>query len=472
MKINWTKEVEQRKEELLKDLNELLSIDSVRDIEHRTTEYPLGSGPALALQKVLSFGERDGFEVKNVDNLAGHIDYGNSEAEMLGILGHVDVVPTGEGWETDPFEPVIKEGKLFARGASDDKGPSIAAYYAMKIIKELQLPITKKIRFIIGTDEESEWVGIHRYMEVEEMPKMGFSPDADFPIINGEKGILSYELVFDNVEATQGELFLESFVSGLRANMVPSEATAVVTVKNQEMINRLSNDFNNYLLEHGVKGHFEGSERSATFTMYGKAVHAQEPSLGVNAATYLGDFLHRYSFDATASNYLSVIAKNLHLDFNGRSLNVYLEDEVMGKVTTSGNIYQYSAHQDKKIVINIRHPKGITKDDILAEISQLLTPLNVTVGIIGDIKLPHYVSGEDPFIQTLLSVYEEHTGEKGYERTIGGGTYGRILEKGCAYGALFPGRENVMHQPNEYMYVEDILKATAIYADAIYRLAR
>lgn len=471
MKINWTEEVALRKEELLKDLNELLSINSVRDIEHQTKEYPLGPGPALALQKVLAFGERDGFEVKNIDNLAGHIDYGHSE-EMLGILGHVDVVPPGDGWHTDPFKPVIKDGKLFARGSSDDKGPSIAAYYAMKIIKELKLPISKKIRFILGTDEESEWVGIHRYMEVEEMPKIGFSPDADFPIINGEKGIISYELVFDKAETVQGDLILKSFVSGLRANMVPSDATAVVAAKNQEMINRLSNDFNNYLLEHDLKGHFEGSDTTATFTTYGKAVHAQEPSLGINAATYLGDFLHRYPFDATASNYLSVIAKHLHLDFNGRLLNVYLEDDVMGKVTTSGNIFQYSAQQDKKIIVNIRHPKGITKDEILVELREVLRTFNVTVEMIGDIKLPHYVSGEDPFIQTLLAVYEEHTGEKGQERTIGGGTYGRILEKGCAYGALFPGRENVMHQPNEYMYVEDILKATAIYADAIYRLVQ
>lgn len=391
---------------------------------------------------------------------------------MLGILGHVDVVPPGEGWDTNPFEPVIKDGKLFARGSSDDKGPSLAAYYGMKMIKELQLPITKKIRFILGTDEESEWVGIHRYMELEEMPKFGFSPDADFPIINGEKGILSYELVFEEVTAETFDLTLESFVSGLRANMVPSEATAVVTIKNQELAKRLTIEFNAYLSEHKLKGHVEGNETSASFTVYGKAVHAQDPSLGLNAETYLGAFLKHYSFDKTASNYLSVIANYLHLDFNGRLLNVYLEDQVMGRVTTSGNIFQYFAQQDKKIILNIRHPKGITKEEILAEIKELLLPFHVSVSIIGDVKLPHYVSGEDPFIQTLLRVYEEHTGEIVQERTIGGGTYGRILEKGCAYGALFPGRENVMHQPNEYMYVEDILKATAIYADAIYRLVK
>lgn len=148
MKINWQNEVESIKEELMNDLKELLAIDSVRDIEHRTAEYPLGPGPALALQKVLAFGERDGFKTKNIGNLAGHIDHGPEEAEMFGILGHVDVVPAGQGWDTDPFEPVIKDGKLFARGSSDDKGPSLAAYYAVKLIKKLNLPINKKIRFI------------------------------------------------------------------------------------------------------------------------------------------------------------------------------------------------------------------------------------------------------------------------------------------------------------------------------------
>ncbi len=471
MKINWQNEVETIKEELMADLKELLAIDSVRDIEHRTTEYPLGPGPAFALQKVLSFGERDGFKTKNIDNVAGHIDHGPDGAEILGILGHVDVVPAGQGWVTDPFEPIIKDGKLYARGSSDDKGPSLAAYYAIKLIKKLNLPITKKIRFIFGTDEESEWVGIHRYMAIEELPQVGFSPDANFPIINGEKGIISCELSFERQKNEDGKLALVNFISGIRSNMVPSEATAIVKVRKQELLDILAHDFDHFLEENHLKGTFELAEDTVTFSVIGKAVHAQDPKLGINAATYLGEFLNRYQFDTEGSNYLSVIANYLHKDFNGRLLNIYFEDEVMGKVTSSANIFRYT-EEERTITLNIRHPKGITNEEILQEIDRSLSLSNISAKLIGDIKLPHYVSADDPFIKTLLEVYEEHTGEKGEEYTIGGGTYGRLLERGCAFGALFPGRENVMHQPNEYMYVEDIYRATAIYADAIYRLVR
>lgn len=143
MSIDWEKEVSHRSDELINDLSELVSIDSSRDIEHKTSDFPLGPGPAKALQTFLHFADRDGFETKNVDNLAGRIEFGDGE-DAIAILGHVDVVPEGPGWNTDPFDPVIKDGNFYARGASDDKGPSLASYYAMKIIKELKLPTSKK----------------------------------------------------------------------------------------------------------------------------------------------------------------------------------------------------------------------------------------------------------------------------------------------------------------------------------------
>ncbi len=143
MTINWQKEVEARKEDLLEDLKNLLRVSSERDDSKVTPDAPFGPGPRDALKHMLAYGERDGFAVKNVDNYAGHIDLGEGD-ETLGIFGHMDVVPAGDGWDTDPYEPVIKDGKIFARGSSDDKGPSMAAYYAMKIIKELDLKLSKK----------------------------------------------------------------------------------------------------------------------------------------------------------------------------------------------------------------------------------------------------------------------------------------------------------------------------------------
>lgn len=467
--IDWTKEVEARKEDLFSDLFELLKVNSVRDVEHKTDEYPLGPGPATALEKVLEMGKRDGFRVKNIDNIVGYIEYGDENAEAFGLLGHVDVVPVDHNWVTDPFDPVIKDGKLFARGSSDDKGPSMAAYYAVKIIKELGLPISKKIRFIFGTDEESNWECMARYVQVEEMPKVGFSPDASFPIINGEKAITAEKVTFPVLEG-KGDYTLESFKAGMRVNMVPGDATAVVSGEN---VSTLEADYSKYLSENGVTGSVEFDGNVATFIMIGKGVHAMDPAVGINAATHLANFLNAYNFDGTAANFLKVISEVFHEDYDGTKLGVAHVHSVMGNVSTPANLFEYTPTGKKSVILNIRYPEGTTIEKIEKQMNATLEKYGVKVDIIDDDKKePHYVPGTDPLVQTLLEVYEEHTGEKAYEESIGGGTYGRILEHGVAYGALFPWRENVMHQPNEYMFVEDIIKSAVIYADAIYRLVK
>ncbi|MBV7390702.1 dipeptidase PepV [Enterococcus sp. ALS3] len=470
MTIDWQKEVEARKDDLLRDLGDLIRINSVRDVEHGTKEEPLGPGPSKALYEMLDIAKRDGFETKNVANVAGHIDYGEGD-DMVGLLGHVDVVPVDDNWDTDPFEPVIKDGKLYARGSSDDKGPLMASYYAMKIIRDLKLPISKKIRIIIGTDEESEWYGIHRYMETEEMPKFGFSPDANFPIINGEKGILSYVVTFADKAADNGDFDLVSMKSGLRTNMVPGDATAVLKV-NEGNVADMKAAFEKFIADNSLKGEFKEEGGNVTITVIGKGAHAQEPKFGVNSATFLADFLKGYKLDSNGQNYINTIANYMHLDYTGKKLGAYHKHDVMGESTASANLFDYTNDGVKNITINVRHPEGITKDEIMDNMVGILKDADVSIEIVGDIKTPHYVPGDDPLVQTLLAVYEDHTGEKGHEMTIGGGTYGRILERGVAYGAMFPGEENVMHQPNEYMPIDSLLKATAIYADAIYRLAK
>lgn len=472
MDINWKKEVDLRKDDLLEDLKELMRINSVRDVEHKTDTEILGPGPAEALRKVLSFGDRDGFITKNVDNLAGHIEFGKG-SETLGILGHVDVVPAGDGWNTDPFEPVIIDGKIYGRGSSDDKGPSIAAYYGMKIIKELNLPVSKKVRFIFGTDEESEWVDIHHYMKKETMPEFGFSPDANFPIINGEKGIVSYEITFlNNKKSISEDFYLKNFNSGIRINMVPGDAVATIKVENADTVKDMQKAFQIFLSGNNLKGSLEHKNDELKIIVYGKVAHAQEPKYGINAATFLAKFLSNYKLDLSGNIYLNTIAKFMHDDFNGKLLGIYHKDEIMGEVTSSANLYNYEYEGKKTIIINVRHPKGIDKDIIMKKMKTILDSIDVDIKIVGDVKIPHYVSSSDPLVKILLDVYEEHTGEKGYEQVIGGGTYGRILKRGVAYGALFPGRDNVMHQPNEYMVIDDILKSAEIYADAIYKLIK
>ena len=470
MTIDWTKEVEARKDDLLEDLQNLLRINSERDDAQATPEAPFGPGPVAGLKHMLAYGERDGFTVKNVDNYAGHIEYGEGD-ETLGIFGHMDVVPAGDGWETDPYEPVIKDGKIYARGASDDKGPSMAAYYAMKIIKELGLPVSKKIRFVVGSDEESGWGDMDYYFQHEEAPDFGFSPDAEFPIINGEKGNVTIRLTFRGGNA---DYKLESFKSGLRENMVPGTADAVVTAASADEAASLAASFETFIKQEAkISGNAELSDKTVTFHVVGKGAHGASPQSGINAATFLATFLNDYSFAEGAYSFINTIAEFIHEDFYGEKLGVAFEDEKMGKLTMNAGIVNFDPEnpENSLVTLNFRYPKGTSAEELQAKV-QATVGETVTATQGDRNQEPHYVPVDDPLVATLLQVYEDHTGEKGQEQIIGGGTYGRLLKRGVAYGAMFPGYTDTMHQANEFMELDDLFRAAAIYADAIYRLAK
>ncbi|MHC5372883.1 dipeptidase PepV [Enterococcus sp. LJL120] len=469
MTIDWKKEVEARKEALLEDLQNLLRINSERDDSQATADAPFGPGPRDALKHMLAYGERDGFVVKNVDNYAGHIEYGEG-AETLGIFGHMDVVPAGDGWDTDPYEPVIKEDKIFARGSSDDKGPSMAAYYALKIIKDLELPLSKKVRFVVGSDEESGWGDMDYYFEQETKPDFGFSPDAEFPIINGEKGNVSIRAYFAGTNGS--EYVLNSFQSGLRENMVAGAATAEITVpKGSE--EAIVAAFAAYLEAEPVSGEAVVSGTKITLNVTGKGAHGASPQSGINAATFLAKFLVRYNFEAGATAFLKAAGETLHEDFYGEKLGVAMDDAKMGKLTMNAGLFAFTAGAEENFInMNFRYPQGQTSDGLLAALTEKFGAAITKIEKRPHDMAPHYVPMDDPLVATLLQVYEDHTGQKGFEQVIGGGTYGRLLKRGVAYGAMFPGYTDTMHQANEFMALDDLFRATAIYADAIYRLAK
>lgn len=466
MAINWKKEVEERKEDLLKDLFTLLRVDSVRDDKKATSDAPVGPGPKKALEEFLELGKRDGFQTKEVGNLAGHIEYGKGE-ELMGVLAHVDVVPTGTGWETDPFQPVIKDGRIYARGASDDKGPGMAAYYALKIIKDLQLPVSKRVRFIIGTDEESGWQCMDRYLATEEMPDFGFSPDAEFPIINGEKGMLTV-CVTVNGNNKGGKNDLLSFEAGLRENMVPQDAQAVFNSSEAEKIEKAFYDFAE---ASPITGKVTRDGNKVTIDVAGKAAHGMEPRGGDNAGTYLAAFLSNFNFGGDAQNYLQLTANYLHEDSRAEKLGLSFEDEVMGDVTMNPGVFSFTPEDGGSIAVNFRFPRGMDFEAIESGLQTKLADYNVKLER-GKAKVPHYVPADDPMVKTLLDVYHNQTGLEAKEQSIGGGTYGRLFERGVAYGAMFPDSVDTMHQANEFITVDDLTRACAIYAEAIYELIK
>lgn len=463
-------EVEKRKDDLLRDTQNLLHIKSLLDEENTFPEAPLGKGVKEALDFMLSLGEKDGFIPKNVGNLAGHLEFGEGE-ELLAILCHVDVVPEGDGWTSDPFAAEIRDGKIFARGAVDDKGPTMAAYYAMKIVKELGLPINKRIRMIIGTDEESDWRCVDHYFENEEMPALGFAPDADFPIINAEKGIADIDII-QNLPVEEvgiGNIEVLSFTSGKRYNMVPDHATVTLNIIGNQMdvVQRFTDFMKLHQLEY--QSHVENGE--LILEVKGVSAHGMEPKKGINAGLFLGEFLSKLDLNPSASDYFKFVSRYFFNDSRGVSLGVAYSDEVSGELTLNPGKLSYSRQLGGSVGLTCRYPVTNKMDETKKKLDELLEVESFAIKKFKDTK-PHYVDENEFLIQTLKKVYEEQTGEKSYLIAIGGGTYARSLKSGVAFGPLFPGRPDIAHQKDEYIEIDDLLKATAIYAQAIYELAK
>ncbi|NMH75096.1 dipeptidase PepV [Bacillus sp. RO2] len=468
--INWLEEVEKRKDSLIKDTQEFLQINSVLNEEEASTETPFGKGIEEALQYLLHKGKADGFLTKNVDHYAGHIEHGQGE-ELVGILCHVDVVPEGDGWTDEPFSATIRDGKIFARGAMDDKGPTMAAYYALKIVKELDLPLSKRVRIIIGTDEESNWQCVEHYFKHEEMPTMGFAPDADFPIIYAEKGIGDIQLGLDfKGETPSSNVTLLTFESGRRLNMVPDHAKASLEVT--EEMDEITHAFNEYISEKGIEGGYTKEGNALYLNIKGVSAHAMEPDNGTNAGYHLANFLHSLGLDASGASFVGFISEKLSFDSRGKKLNINFHDEITDDLTINTGVFRYDREASVGTLgVNIRFP--VTCDT--KKVEEQLRNEAETFGF--DVKKfnvspAHHVPQDHELIQTLQKIYEEQTGDKAELLSIGGGTYARSLEAGVAFGPLFPGREDVAHQKDEHIYIEDLIKATAIYAQAIYELAK
>lgn len=464
MTVDWKQETEKRKAAYVEDLKALLAVESVRDDSQATPDAPLGPGPTAALVKMLAIAERDGFTTKNIDNIVGYIEIGPKDAdEYVAILSHVDVMPAGEGWDTEPFDPVVTEDKIIARGASDDKGPGMSAYYAFKILSDLKVPLKRRVRLIFGTDEENDWTGMTRYFEVEPEPVFGFSPDAEYPIINGEKG--NVQVIIKGEATNGGTVKLVDFESGLRTNMVPGIARATVKSSHAE---KIVTEFQEFLVENPkVSGSTETDGEIIKFVLNGKQVHGAMPETGENAGTYLANFLQDFDFGGTAKSFLTYLGTPAHDDTVGEKFGVKYTDDVMGPLSMNVGIQKFIDGGESFINFNFRYPKGITPDEIVDGLSSKLNGWDVTPTIGGHSQAPHYVAPSDPIVETLLRVYHDQTGLPAHDQVIGGGTYGRLMKRGVAYGALFPDSPDTMHQVNEFALLDDLYRSISIYAQAI-----
>lgn len=439
-------EVKKNEKQLIKDMQSLLKIDStlVENLDNK--EAPFGQGVRDSLDYCLKLGEKFGFKTKNIGNVAGHIEFGEGE-EIIGILTHVDVVPAVGNWKYPPFSATIEDGKIYARGAIDDKGPTICSLYAMKILKDLGVKLNKKVRLIIGTDEETDWRCMKEYFKNEKMPDLGFSPDANFPVIYGEKGIMSIDLISNEKSDIK-------FTSGVRYNVVPNEAKAKV---NKD----LKLEFSTYLKNNKLIGNSED-----LLIMNGLTAHAMQPEKGINAAIKLCEFLAPH----TNNNIIRFVSEKLN-DTRFKTMGLNFSDPEMKDLTVNVAVVEID-EAGGKIGLNLRYPINWDKELFIKQFTEEANKYNLTLKVLQD-KGPHFVSKEDPLVKTLHNAYIEYTNDTTTPCiTIGGGTYARALEKGVAFGIVFPNREDVVHQVNEYIYIEDAILATAILAKAVFDLGK
>ncbi|MCG1009386.1 dipeptidase PepV [Salinicoccus sp. ID82-1] len=458
--------VESYKENLMEDLFGLLEIESVKG--EPSKDAPVGTGPKCALDYMLEIGRRDGFSTLDVKNIAGHIEAGEGE-RIFGILGHVDVVPPGKGWNTDPFTPEIIGDEIVARGVQDDKGPTIAAYYAMKILKDQGVPFKYRTRLIIGTDEESDWQCTAAYFKTEEMPDAGFAPDAAFPLIHGEKGISTFNFVQKQTSLDEDEprIELKALISGERYNMVPEDAVAKLKV--QQNMSEVIQSYEDFLRETEAVGAYEVDNGFLKLSIQGRSAHGSTPEAGVNAGLILLQFLDRLELDNNARAFAEFAMARLVGKTDGSQLDMDHSHTEMGKTSVNVGMINYTEVDGGIFGINLRYPEGMDFDARMDALKNDVSKKGFTIEDL-DYQPPHYVDKEDPLVKILTDAYRNHVDDQTEPFTIGGGTYARTLEKGVAFGAMFKETADTMHQKNERMKVEELLKATEIYLEALHRI--
>ena len=433
---------------LLDSVGSILRVPSVLDRADWGPGFPFGRPCAAALEKTLDHCQSLGMRVHNFDGYAGHAEFGPEDApEYVAVLGHLDVVPAGNGWSRDPWGGEISDGWIWGRGALDDKGPTYAAIAGAQAVLELGIPLRHRIRLIFGCDEENEWRCMDHYFGAAGQPKplLGFTPDAGFPLYFAEKGAFTAELdrAWDLPE-------VRAFRAGLAANMVPPEAEAELRAKCTGSVSRL------------VRRSPDGC--GETWYAAGRSAHGATPHKGRNAALRLAQAL-RSSFESEA---LDALIKAGALDGSGFSLAG--SDTMSGSLTLNLGMVEVSDGR-LRTVVNVRFPATWDSESVVDRFRRAASENGWNVGRL-DLTPPLYVPLDREPVRTLMAVFRGHTGSGAKPRAMGGRTYATVIQPvGVAFGPSMPGDESRAHQPDERFPVERFLQCANIYGEAIARLA-
>lgn len=405
--------------EMIEALQKLVSFQSIAKEEG--PEYPYGKEVCGAKEYVLELAKSFGMRAEDMSGKYAYIEIGEGP-RLIGILSHLDVVPAGDGWTQDPFGGEIVDGKIYGRGTTDDKGPTIAVLYAMKALKE-KTTLSARIRLILGqTEENGEWRDIEAYTDAEEIPECGFTPDGDFPAIQNELGAMVFQVQMPQSGFLQGE-------GGTAPNMVPARA-------------RVKTEF----------GTYEAS---------GKECHGCAPWLGLNGISELMEKVHQAEPENRfVRMYADLIGKTIY----GEKLGIAAEDE-SGKLTLNVGLLEVR-DETATLMVDIRYPAKKNPDEISGSVIRQFSSYGASCECVYHVR-PLYTPSDSPVLSALLSAYREVTGDDSRPISIGGGTYAKAMPNMVAFGPNFPGHENREHMEDEYILVEDFLKLKEIYERAL-----
>ncbi|MCT4508465.1 MAG: M20 family metallopeptidase [Tepidibacter sp.] len=445
---NIKEKIELNFNDFVANLQNLIRIPSV--YEEDNSKYPFGKNIDDALKEMLSIAEKLGFKTYYDPNgYYGYAEYGSGE-EMVGVLGHLDVVPAGDlkKWNTNPFDPVIVDGKLFGRGTQDDKGPTLAAMYAFKALLDSDATINKKIRFIYGTDEENLWKGIAEYNKKETIPDYGFTPDASFPLIYAEKGLLQVDLVAKNetdIRLNGGDAY----------NSVPSNVSydCEDPEKLEEVLKELG---------------FEYKREENNITVIGKSMHAKDSEKGVNSIARLLIAMNKIGLKSKSIDF---VVDNIMEDALATNIFGECTDEASGNLKF--NIGKISIDEEKEVLnIDIRIPVTVKKEFVMNNLNEVAKKYGFDIEE-NDYLRSIYTPLDSELVKTLMESYVEITGDtKSQPISSGGATYARAMDNCVAFGPAFPYSKETEHQPNEYIELDEIKTAIEVYSSALVKLLK
>jgi len=444
---------------MLNDLNELLRFESVKG--EKTKDAPFGVALKDSLDWFLNKAKSYGMKTENLDGYCGYAEIGEGK-KMLGILCHLDVVPAGNGWNCKPYNLTIDDKVLYGRGVVDNKGPLVVALHVLKKLQEKNEKTPCRIRLIVGCDEESGSKCMAHYAKKAEIPSFSIVPDADFPIVSSEKGILHLEINIPNNN------IIKSLQFGDRANVIPSKATAII--KGKQFLNKSLEEF---LFGEGIEKDTvtltDLGDGTTKIETKGIAGHAMNPEKADSAAAKLFAVLKWLNSQTGAFDGLETLYDRFFSPLSNERLGIDYKDSKSGALTMAVTKGKFEKN-NLCFTADLRLPLCAKKNEVIIKIKKALPEKTVIKTLYWSPNLYHNVS--DKRIQTLLDIYAKHTDESPAPVKTGGGTYAKALPNAIAFGPSFTNTQTNIHNIDECISLAHFEKWFEIYYDAIRELAK